>query len=304
MQNIISQSLYIPSATKISQYPNLELNQHKTNHMVNILIGSHYWYEEFSLRVASEFLEQKFENWSIRNFRWWELNPICQLHLISHPLDDMWQGGDTFEITDKTFPRVSCQHQEIFPKTKFLRFEGKFLEFHMALKIQGIFLKPSFLSGNSRKRFVSGNCIVNGWGKVYQVLCQNLRFEEFSSNNVSFLEIHTKMNGEISLKSYISKYRILMLQTTNVRDLDGLHGFLYGLRPSIRKKVEKNWVGSLEEVVEVVERVGDWDTSQHNQETMERKRTTSSYDQGRNMEPNWTRDRNTPSEIPSRNKAQ
>ena len=50
-------------------------------------------------------------------------------------------------------------------------------------------------------------------------------------------------------KSYICKYRKLMHQITNMSDYDSLHGFLYELRPSVRKEVEKMEQANLEEAI-------------------------------------------------------
>ena len=48
------------------------------------------------------------------------------------------------------------------------------------------------------------------------------------------------------LKEYISKYRGIMLQITTTDDFDKSHGFLFGLQPSMRKKVDKLEPASLE----------------------------------------------------------
>ena len=50
-----------------------------------------------------------------------------------------------------------------------------------------------------------------------------------------------------------------MLQIINMGDFDRLHSFLYRLRPSVRREMAKMESETLEEVLEIVEQVGDWE---------------------------------------------
>ncbi|KAH7420879.1 hypothetical protein KP509_13G027700 [Ceratopteris richardii] len=85
-------------------------------------------------------------------------------------------------------------------------------------------------------------------------------FEEyFIPQNESF-KLRDEWRGlkqEGPLSEYIRKYRRLMLQITEMHDLDRLHGFLYGCSVWTRREIEKQSPPTWEEAIVMAERYQD-----------------------------------------------
>ena len=68
--------------------------------------------------------------------------------------------------------------------------------------------------------------------------------------------------GEGSLSTYVDKYRQLMLQLPHFHEVTKIHGFLFVLRSKIRMEIEKQQSMNLEMVVQLAERIGDFEELQ------------------------------------------
>ena len=68
--------------------------------------------------------------------------------------------------------------------------------------------------------------------------------------------------GKASLSAYVNNYRQLILQLAHFHEVAKIHGFSFGLRSKIRMEIEKQQSMNLEMVVQLAERIGDFEELQ------------------------------------------
>ncbi|KAH7315085.1 hypothetical protein KP509_21G033200 [Ceratopteris richardii] len=102
-------------------------------------------------------------------------------------------------------------------------------------------------------------------------------FEEyFIPQNESF-KLRDEWRGlkqEGPLSEYIRKYRRLMLQMTEMHDLERLHGFLYGCSVWTRREIEKQSPNTWEEAIVMAERYQDAESNRRAQSVRKTENTS------------------------------
>ncbi|KAH7438211.1 hypothetical protein KP509_04G005900 [Ceratopteris richardii] len=140
--------------------------------------------------------------------------------------------------------------------SKWLRDMEQYLDLQRVGKRHWVKIAASFLADDADAWFLAESAReeFKSWKEF------KAAFEEyFIPQNESF-KLRDEWRGlkqEGPLSEYIRKYRRLMLQITEMHDLDRLHGFLYGCSVWTRREIEKQSPPTWEEAIVMAERYQD-----------------------------------------------
>ncbi|KAH6558061.1 hypothetical protein KP509_1Z080000 [Ceratopteris richardii] len=148
--------------------------------------------------------------------------------------------------------------------SKWLRDTEQYLDLQRVGKRHWVKIAASFLADDADAWFLAESAReeFKSWKEF------KAAFEEyFIPQNESF-KLRDEWRGlkqEGALSEYIRKYRRLMLQITEMHDLDRLHGFLYGCSVWTRREIEKQSPPTWEEAIVMAERYQDVESNRRAQ---------------------------------------
>ncbi|KAH7436750.1 hypothetical protein KP509_05G034400, partial [Ceratopteris richardii] len=148
--------------------------------------------------------------------------------------------------------------------SKWLRDMEQYLDLQRVGKRHWVKIAASFLADDADAWFLAESAReeFKSWKEF------KAAFEEyFIPQNESF-KLRDEWRGlkqEGPLSEYIRKYRRLMLQITEMHDLDRLHGFLYGCSVWTRREIEKQSPPTWEEAIVMAERYQDAESNRRAQ---------------------------------------